>query len=193
MRAPIRHAAEGALLEHAMTTADDILAFWFPPGLDADQETHRRQFQWWFGGGANEAILTNYRPVLEAACRGELDSWAETPCSRLALIIVLDQFSRTVWQGTPQAYAQDFSAQHLALEGLECGHYAKLQTVWQKTFFVLPLGHAEQQDLLERCVALCEALVHRGAGASAEDLRVLGVAGARPSRRRRALRPPAAS
>ena len=41
-----------------MTTADDILAFWFPPGLDADQETHRRQFQWWFGGGANEAILT---------------------------------------------------------------------------------------------------------------------------------------
>ena len=71
---------------------------------------------------------------------------------------MLDQFSRTVWQGTPQAYAQDFLAQHLALEGLERGHYAKLQTVWQKTFFVLPLGHAEQRDLLERCVALCEAL-----------------------------------
>jgi uncharacterized protein (DUF924 family) len=33
-----------------------------------------------------------------------------------------------------------------------------LQTVWEKTFFALPLGHAEQIDLLERCVALCEAL-----------------------------------
>jgi uncharacterized protein (DUF924 family) len=142
-----------------MTTAEDILAFWFPPGLDADEETHRQQFQWWFGGGGNEAILRHYRPVLAAACRGELDGWAETPPGRLALIIVLDQFSRTVWQGTPQAYAQDFSAQHLTLEGLECGHYAELQTVWQKTFFVLPLGHAEQQGLLERCVALCEALV----------------------------------
>jgi uncharacterized protein (DUF924 family) len=141
----------------AMATPEEILAFWFPPGLDADEETHRRQFQWWFGGGANEAILAHYRPVLEAACRGELP-WARTPRGRLALIIVLDQFSRTVWQGTAQAFAQDFLAQQLSLEGLECGHYAELATVWQKTFFVLPLGHAEQQDLLDRCVALCEAL-----------------------------------
>jgi uncharacterized protein (DUF924 family) len=130
-----------------------------PAGLDADEETHSRQFQWWFGGGANEAILEHYRPVLEAACRGELP-WATTPRGRLALIIVLDQFSRTVWQGTPQAFAQDPAAQQLTLEGLACGHYAELATVWQKTFFVLPLGHAEQQGLLDRCVALCEALVH---------------------------------
>jgi uncharacterized protein (DUF924 family) len=142
-----------------MTTAEDILAFWFPPGLDADEETHRLQFLWWFRGGANEAILANYRPVLEAACHGELHAWAETPRGRLALIIVLDQFSRTVWQGTAQAYAQDVSAQHLTLEGLDRGHYGRLQTVWEKTFFLLPLGHAEQQGLLERCVALSEALV----------------------------------
>jgi uncharacterized protein (DUF924 family) len=141
-----------------MATPEDILAFWFPPGLDADEETHRRQFQWWFGGGANEAILARYRPVLEAACRGELP-WTTTPHARLALIIVLDQFSRTVWQGTAQAFAQDSLAQQLTLEGLECGHYAELRTVWQKTFFVLPLGHAEQQDLLDRCALLCEALV----------------------------------
>jgi uncharacterized protein (DUF924 family) len=141
-----------------MATPEDILAFWFPPGLDADEETHRLQFQWWFRGGANEAIFARYRPVLEAACRGELP-WAKTPRGRLALIIVLDQFSRTVWQGTAQAYAQDSSAQQLALEGLECGHYAEFATVWEKTFFVLPLGHAEQIDLLDRCVVLCEALV----------------------------------
>lgn len=141
-----------------MTTAEEILAFWFPPGLDADEATHRQQFQWWFGGGANEAILANYRPVLEAACRGALP-WAETPPGRLALIIVLDQFSRTVWHDTPRAFAQDSLAQSLTLEGLERGHYAKLQTVWQKTFFVLPLGHAEQQGLVERAAALCEALV----------------------------------
>jgi uncharacterized protein (DUF924 family) len=141
-----------------MATPEDILAFWFPPGLDADEATHRLQFQWWFDGGANGAILARYRPVLEAACRGEL-SWAKTPRGRLALIIVLDQFSRTVWQGTAQAFAQDFLAQQLALEGLECGHYAELATVWQKTFFVLPLGHAEQLELLERAVTLCEALI----------------------------------
>ena len=138
---------------------DDILDFWFPPGLDADEDTHRRQYEWWFRGGADAAILARFRPVLEAACRGELDPWADTPRGRLALIIVLDQFPRTVWRDTPQAYAQDFSAQHLTLEGLACGHYDQLRAVWEKTFFALPLGHAEELALLERCVALCEALV----------------------------------
>jgi uncharacterized protein (DUF924 family) len=126
-----------------MATPEDILAFWFPAGLDADEETHRSQFQWWF---------------LEAACRGELDGWAKTTRGRLALIIVLDQFSRTVWRDTPRAFAQDALAQQLTLEGIKRGHYGQLQTVWQKTFFVLPLGHAEQQDLLDRCVTLWEAL-----------------------------------
>ncbi len=137
---------------------EEILGFWFPPGLDADQETHRRQFQRWFGGGADQAIIERYRPVLEAACRGELDHWAEEPRSRLALIIVLDQFSRALHGGTAQAYAQDAWARQLALEGLEHGHYATLATVWEKTFLVLPLGHAEEVALLERCVLLCEAL-----------------------------------
>jgi uncharacterized protein (DUF924 family) len=145
--------------EAAMTTAEDILALWFPRRLDADEDRHRRQYEWWFRGGADAAILARFRPVLEAACGGELDGWAATPRGRLALIIVLDQFSRTVWRDTPQAYAQDVSAQHLTLEGLGCGHYQQLATVWEKTFFALPLGHAEELALLERCVALCEALV----------------------------------
>ena len=148
---------------------EDILAFWFPPGLDADQETHRRQFQWWFGGGADAAIVARYGPVLEAACRGALDHWADVPRSRLALIIVLDQFSRTLHRGTPQAFAQDARAQALALEGIERGHHTRLATVWEKTFFVLPLGHSEQLAMLERCVGLCEALV----GEAPEHLRKL--------------------
>ena len=47
----------------------------------------------------------------------------------------------------------------LAIDGLERGHYAQLATVWEKTFFLLPLGHSEQIALLERCVLLCQALV----------------------------------
>jgi uncharacterized protein (DUF924 family) len=150
---------QGIAGEAAMTTPEDILDFWFPPRLDADEPTHRHQFEWWFRGGADAAILARFRPVLEAACRGELDGWAATPRGRLALIIVLDQFPRTVWRGTPQAYAHDLRAQHLTLEGLARGHYEQLAAVWERTFFVLPLEHAEELDLLERCVALCEALV----------------------------------
>jgi uncharacterized protein (DUF924 family) len=66
----------------AMTTPEDVLAFWFPTGLDADEETHRRQFEWWFGGGADQVIVERYQPVLEAARRGELDDWADGPRGR---------------------------------------------------------------------------------------------------------------
>ena len=142
-----------------MAEPEDILAFWFPPGLDADEETHRQQFEWWFRGGADCAVVEQYQPVLEAACRGELDGWAEAARARLALIIVLDQFSRTVHRDTAQAFAQDPKAVGLTIDGLERGHYAQLATVWEKTFFVLPLGHSEQIAVLDRCVSLCEALV----------------------------------
>jgi uncharacterized protein (DUF924 family) len=142
-----------------MTTPEDILGFWFPAGLGADEETHRRQFEWWFRGGADQVIVEQYEPVLQAARRGDLDHWAHAARSRMALIIVLDQFSRTVYRDTAQAFAQDSKALDLAIDGLERGHYAQLATVWEKTFFVLPLGHSEDIALLERCVSLCEALV----------------------------------
>jgi uncharacterized protein (DUF924 family) len=141
-----------------MTEAEDILAFWFPPGLDADEDAHRRQFQFWFGGGANALIAERYADVFAAGAHGALDSWAGAPRSRLALIIVLDQFSRSLHGGTAAAYAQDEKAVALALDGLECGFYDRLATVWEKTFFMLPLGHSEQLDLVERCVQLAEAL-----------------------------------
>jgi hypothetical protein len=50
----------------AMVKPEDILAFWFPAGLDANEDTHRRQFEWWFRGGADRAIVEQYQPVLEA-------------------------------------------------------------------------------------------------------------------------------
>ena len=142
-----------------MTEAEDVLAFWFPPGLDADQATHARQFQFWFGGGANARIAQRFAGTHVAAARGALDAWAETPRGRLALIIVLDQFSRSLHGGTPSAYGQDERAIDLTVDGLERGFYDKLSTVWEKTFFVLPLGHSERLADLDRCIALADALI----------------------------------
>lgn len=138
---------------------EDVLQFWFPNRPDADQATMVRQFHWWFRGGANEAIQQHFVPVLAQATRGELDTWAATPRSRLALILVLDQFSRSLYQGTAQAYAQDGKARALALEGIKLGHYTALETPWEKTFFFLPLGHSENLGDLDLAVKLAKELV----------------------------------
>ncbi len=138
--------------------AEDILRFWFPDLADADHEQMVRQFKWWFGGGADATIVQRFVPLLERAVRGELDRWAGEARSRIALIIVLDQFSRSAYRNTPRAFAQDPKALALAIEGLENGQYAALETPWQKIFFMLPFGHSEELAHTERAVALADEL-----------------------------------
>lgn len=137
---------------------EDVLQFWFPQ-LPEDYAAWVCQWQRWFRGGADAEILQRFVPLLEQAIAGELDDWSAEPRSRLALIIVLDQFSRTVYRGTAQAFAQDLKACTLALEGIVVGHYAALATPWEKTFFLLPLGHSEDLQNLELVVSLTGALV----------------------------------
>ena len=109
------------MLDPSISDPERVLAFWFPFGLDADAAAHGAWFRWAFGGGADAEIRQRFVPVLEAAAAGKLDGWAVAPRARLALIVVLDQFSRTVWQGDARAYAQDARARELALEGIACG------------------------------------------------------------------------
>jgi uncharacterized protein (DUF924 family) len=138
--------------------AEDVLNFWFPDLSAADHARMVRQFEWWFAGGSDSAIGARFPLLLERATRGELDHWSERPRSRLALIIVLDQFSRSVYRNTARAYAQDAKALALAIRGIEIGHFTALETPWEKTFFFLPLGHSEELSHQERSATLAEQL-----------------------------------
>jgi uncharacterized protein (DUF924 family) len=141
---------------------EDVLGFWFPENPSGDRAEVTRQADWWFRGGADADIVARFPPLLELGARGELDGWSRAPRSRLALIIVLDQFSRTIHRGTAGAFAQDPKAAALTLEGLANGHYAALGSHWEKLFFTLPLGHSENPAHLDRAVELTEALIEEG-------------------------------
>jgi uncharacterized protein (DUF924 family) len=138
---------------------EEVLRFWFPDLSSADHARIVRQFEWWFRGGANGAICERFANLLERAIRGDLDPWARQARSRLALIIVLDQFSRSLFRNTARAFAQDPKALDLAREGIEIGHYAALATPWEKTFFFLPLGHSEDLSHVQKALRLAEELV----------------------------------
>jgi uncharacterized protein (DUF924 family) len=139
----------------------DVWQFWFPrlPHKLRQRSAMLHQWQWWFRGGADAEIVERFAPLLELASKGELDSWVREPRSRLSLILILDQFSRSLHRSTPQAFAQDSKACALALEGIDIGHYAALKTPWEKTFFLLPLGHSENLKNLDLAVKLAEKLV----------------------------------
>ena len=144
-----------------MNDADDwrtVYEFWFPVGLGADLETHRQMFRGWFGGEANTG-LPLFLPLIEAAKTGRLGHWLAKPLGRLSLIIVLDQFPRCLFAGTPAAYASDPDALRIAVEGLRNGHYDAMARPWERMFFFMPLAHTEGPDhkeRLERVVAMAE-------------------------------------
>jgi uncharacterized protein (DUF924 family) len=142
---------------------DEVLGFWFPDdGHEASSEAHRAFWQHRMRGGVDDEIRARFTDLTEAAARGLLDHWGATPRGRLALVIALDQFPRSVWRGTPAAFAQDIKAARLVLEGLENGHYDALPNVWEKAFCVVALVHCEGPEHLgrtERAGVLARALI----------------------------------
>src|SRR5918992_37085 len=162
--------------EIVVSSSEEVLSYWFPEEdiFNADRETLGRQMQWWFQGGSevDREISERFGETLEQARRGELDHWAKTARGRLALIVVLDQFSRNVYRGSPLSYAQDEKALQLAVEGMELGMDRKLSSA-ERFFFWLPLGHSEDLAPQERSVSHAEEEAakvpsHRKAGAEFE-------------------------
>jgi uncharacterized protein (DUF924 family) len=144
-----------------MNDRDAVLDFWFPADAGVKLDAHRRYWEWRMRGGADAAIVARFAALTERAANGECDDWADTPRGRLALIVVLDQFSRSVWRDSPRAFAQDEKSVTFVREGLANGHYRALSHPWEKTFFVIPLGHCEGPDHLARldvAIALARAV-----------------------------------
>ena len=141
-----------------MNTPEEVLSYWFPEGIDdADPQTLGQQMERWMAGGpeVDKEITERFGETLEQARRGELDHWAATARGRLALIVVLDQFSRNVYRDSLLSYAQDRKALRLALEGIDLRMDRELG-VMERMFFWLPLGHSEDLALQERSVGQVE-------------------------------------
>ncbi|SFR92137.1 Uncharacterized conserved protein, DUF924 family [Dyella sp. OK004] len=128
-----------------MPTAKDVLDFWFDPANEP---------RWFERDDAFDAEIRERFGALQgrASC-GELDAWAETPEGWLALLILLDQFSRNLYRNDPRAFASDLHAQALAIAGITRGYDAALPPLW-RAFAYLPLEHAEDPALQQHCVDL---------------------------------------
>ncbi len=135
----------------------EVLDFWFPnDGHWESPETHGTFWHWRMQGGADDDICTHFADLTLAAARGELDHWASTAYGRLALILALDQFPRSLWRDTPAAFAQDIKTTRLALEGIKNGHYAELNHSWERQFYIIAISHCEGPDHLERMAMLAD-------------------------------------
>ncbi len=146
-------------------SALDLLFFWFGPRpyTAARVQQHSRI---WFGSPdapeltpqTDELIRERYADLTLAAARGELSAWESSPRRRLALILLLDQFSRNIYRGSVRAFAQDLQALSLTVSGMQIGADATLDPV-ERLFFYMPLMHAESLDVQEESVAAFRRLL----------------------------------
>jgi uncharacterized protein (DUF924 family) len=139
--------------------AQAVLEFWFGEAA-AEPAAVARQYPLWFGAAdeTDNLIRRRFGADQAAAAAGELDGWAATPRGRLALIVLLDQFSRNLHRRRPEAFAQDARALALTREGLRLGHDQALAPM-ERGFFYLPLEHAEELAAQEQSVACYRRLL----------------------------------
>lgn len=125
----------------------EVLDFWFAPEVKAH----------WFD--ANPDLDAKIRARFGNSCvdarNGALDAWAETPEGALALLILLDQFSRNLHRGSGEAFASDAKAREISAQARARGFDQRVGPD-RRTFFYLPLMHSETIEDQRECVRLYE-------------------------------------
>jgi uncharacterized protein (DUF924 family) len=134
---------------------NEILQFWFE---DID---HSRWFK--KDPDFDRELAQRFGDLLTRAKNDQLDDWCDTPRGRLALIIVLDQFSRNICRGTPGAFEVDPKALQLTVDGIRDGTDKDL-SLEQRSFFYLPLRHAEDLAMQELGLVKTRELNEAGYG-----------------------------
>ncbi len=143
-----------------------VLAFWFG---DVDAlgliRPGRRQALFRADPAFDISIRAQFGADVEAALLGERDHWGTTARGRVALILLLDQFTRNIYRGEARAYGGDEQALQIAREGVENGDHLLLG-VDMRAFAYLPFEHAESMADQDTCVALLENLASEHADGS---------------------------
>ena len=133
---------------------DRILSFWFDP---------RYQFKRWFeqSDDLDNQIRTHFGDLVSQALRTPtLDSWTETPKGTLAMLVLLDQFTRNIFRGSAEAFGGDAKALDIAVRGLAKGFDREVEPM-QQALFYLPLMHDEKLLSQVAAVALYESYAQR--------------------------------
>ena len=115
--------------------AKNILDFWFKESLPEELFRQKDCF--------DKKIKNRFFNDYEKAIINEYDDWQDKPKSSLALIILLDQFSRNLFRNDKKAFKQDHKCRLIVNEAIDRGDLEKLD-INEKLFFLLPLLHSEE-------------------------------------------------
>jgi len=126
-----------------MTTPRAVLEFWFSPQARPRWFEKDKDF--------DAEIRSRFAAAVHAAQQGDLDSWQQSAESTLALLLLLDQFSRNIHRGEAKAYLGDARARQIADRAIARG-FDQQFTFQRQRFFYLPFEHSESLEDQRRAI-----------------------------------------
>ncbi len=140
---------------------DGILDFWF--GAPGSEEFGRARGFWFTKSAATDDLIrSRFGSSVEAALRGELQHWADgTARDVLALILLLDQFTRNMFRDSARAFSGDALALAVAKRLVADSRHRQLAPV-ERWFAYLPFEHSEQMAEQRESLRLFGELAQEG-------------------------------
>lgn len=126
-------------------TRQEVLKFWFDETVPA---------QWFqkndsFDAEVRDRFMVTYEMAMKDLCA----EWTRDADGVLALCLVLDQFPRNMFRGTPKAFATDSKALLIAKQALHRG-FDKILSPIKRRFIYLPFEHSEDLRNQKKSVEL---------------------------------------
>ena len=139
----------------------DIVTFWLSDSRDSPNRALARR-GWWYEGGpvVDEEIRVRFGDLAPRACAREFMGWRDTPDGALALVLLLDQFTRNLYRGTVDAYAGDACAFEIVNHAIDQGLDRALHPV-ALIWLYHPFHHSEIVAEQDRGLGLLRALRQR--------------------------------
>ena len=128
-----------------MVKNEDILNFWFKKCTPGQWFKKNKDF--------DQMIKNLFSSSIEDAIKGKLDFWKNTETECLALIIILDQFTRNVFRDTPRAFAGDKKALSLSKICIN-KNYLKNPDIHRRRFMLMPMMHSENLAIQDAALPL---------------------------------------
>ena len=130
------------------TRPNAVLRFWF-------QECRPHQ---WFrrNAGFDAMVLERFGKLTSSALNGELSHWEQSSSSALALVLMMDQFTRQIWRHEPRAFAGDAYALWLTRKAIAEGWLAAEPERVRRQFWLMPMLHSEELGVILDAISFME-------------------------------------
>ena len=126
----------------------EILNFWFE---------ECKPVQWFRRDPGFDAVVSSrFKPKVEDALHGRLSHWEQQAEPALALVLLLDQFTRQLWRDSPLAFSGDPLALELSLKAEQRGWIAREPHRPRRQFWLMPRLHCEDLNIQTAAIPLFE-------------------------------------